>query len=260
MYYNVHPLLFGGEKLIQRIKLVVMFILLAICIWTGRDIFNYVMDGYRAQHIKKELQHIYEATKNEQAAHVKQTDDKNKLAANLEKLKEVNNNIQGWIHIEGTEIDYPILQGNDNDYYLTHDIYHRDSNRGAIFLDYRYNIDAEQIVIYGHHMKDHTMFGSLKNYVDYDFYNQNKFIDVQLGDEIIKWEICSVYVYQSHDNFFKYSFDNIDDKHAYYKLITEKGIYKTNAIIQSNEQLLTLVTCYYTSDDARLIIHAKPVL
>lgn len=239
------------------VKIAVIFMLLATCMWTGRDIFYYVRDGFRAQQTKNELQHIHEASTNQRLGHIKQ--EENSLVINLAKLREINKNVQGWIHIEGTKIDYPILQGEDNDYYLNHDIYNRESNRGSIFLDYRSNIETEQIVIYGHHMKDSSMFGSLKNYVDYEFYMKNKYIHVQLGEKLTKWEIFSVYVYKPDDNFFKYSFGNLDEKKTYYELITQKGLHNTNETMDANEKLLTLVTCYYTTNDARLIIHAKPV-
>ncbi len=173
---------------------------------------------------------------------------------NQKSFLDQNADYVGWIQVGGTKIDYPIVRGNDNSYYLDRDFLRKSSKAGAIFMDYR-NIgqftDAHT-VIYGHYMKDGSMFGDLHLYKSEAFYEENKYIDIQGLYEEKSYTIFSVTIETADD----YEIDLKLSNDAYLKQIIENSIYDTGMIPDPGIKLLTLVTCSYEIDNGRILIHA----
>lgn len=176
------------------------------------------------------------------------------------KLKEINDEIIGWINISNTNIDYPLVIHNDNNFYLNHSFDKNKSKHGSIFLHTycKENIDnLKNIFIFGHNMKDGTMFNELKNYTKQDWYNDHKNINLIFEDKEIELEVFSAY--SSNDiNSYQYIFE---DEEAYKKYLDEIiNRSKINAEVlppSTNEKIFTLYTCSYEEKDARYFIHAK---
>lgn len=174
-------------------------------------------------------------------------------------LSYVNKDYVGWIEINETGVDYPILQADDNNYYLGKDIYNNYSISGSIFLDYRNNeFNDRNTVIYGHNMRDKSMFATLNNYKNEGFLREhnNIIITNRLGREI-NYKIFSIYVTDINDDYIKTSFDNNEDHKKYLNSIIVKSIYNTNIEVDSVDNILTLSTCAYGNEDDRMVIHAK---
>ena len=230
--------------------------------WTGKDIVWYIVDGYKSTQNKKQIEALYKQIKDNQhmSAQIElpQSVEQDALTImSLTALREINEDIQGWITIEGTPIHDPIVQHSDNDFYLNHNINKEKSPRGALFLDEQFVEADEQIVIYGHHMKDNSMFGSLDFVLDKVIDVSEYPITVQINDDIAQWEIFSAYIYSPEDSFFQLKFIDEQDKQSYIDLIVSKSLQSYSMPPHNDEKILTLVTCYYTEYDARLIIHAK---
>lgn len=176
-----------------------------------------------------------------------------------EKLKELNNDYVGWIKIEDTNIDYPILQSIDNEFYLKKNILKEYSPSGSIFLDYRnYMFSDKNTVIYGHYMKNNTLFGELKKFKDKSFFMKNNRIFIFTENEKLEYEVFSAYITDTSFNylqteFYETEFLDFIDK------IKAKSIHKTDINITSEDKILTLSTCSYDFKDARMVIHAKLV-
>jgi len=154
-----------------------------------------------------------------------------------EQLIDKIDNYVGWITIGNTPIDYPIVRGNDNDFYLNHDFNGNPYIGGAIFMDRRNignNLDAHTI-IYGHYMKDGSMFTALNKYLDPQFLAKNSTITINYLYETVEYRVVEAY-YVSADT---------------YELPLE--------ISDPNERRLTLSTCNYILDNGRMIVHAVPV-
>ena len=247
----------------------ILFILVVVFLYSGYQLALYLYDGYTSNQLNDRMRQQFEATQltplensgNEQgeltAEQVKQ-----QRQARFHQLHEVNPDIVGWLNIENTSIDYPVLQSEDNDYYLNHNVDKQASRRGSIFMDYRNTRIRDDIhtVIYGHHMKDGSMFGELSKYKDAAYYRNHPTITFEGIEEATAWDIFSVYIYSPDDQFFEYEFSDQQHYEAYLQKIIEKSHYATGVSVTSDDHLLTLVTCTYEVSDARFIIHAKRVL
>lgn len=175
-----------------------------------------------------------------------------------EALIKINEDYKMWIEVPNTNINYPVVQGKDNDFYLNHDFNKKESSSGAIFIDYKNNIDKDKnIVIYGHNMKNKSMFQNLMKFKDEEFWNNNKKIILTIDGKEYEYEIFSAYVNDANNVEFKFDFRNDDEYLKYIEEIKEKSIFNRDTDIISNDRIVTLSTCSYENDDARMVIHGR---
>ncbi len=187
-----------------------------------------------------------------------------------EEYKALNSDVIGWITVPNTKIDYPVVRAADNEYYLTHNVEKQKSKHGAIFMDYR-NADREQtyhIILYGHNMKNGTMFHDLNNYKQRSFFEENRVITFNWGGDETKWEVYLAFVWHGGpvywhtrfnistpaENFAQY----MNDVVSYMK--SEKyTIYDDTVTIKPSDQVLTLSTCTYEYDQSRYVVSARRI-
>ncbi|WP_168735369.1 class B sortase [Cohnella fermenti] len=252
----------------KAIRRVVLLILIAVFVYSGYRIALYLYDGYASSNLNDRMKQQYEAAQNVQeetnrAEQGQSTEEPGKTSyqERFDPLLAINPDIVGWLRIDNTNIDYPVVQSGDNQYYLTHNVEKQRSQRGAIFMDYRYTDanDNAQLVIYGHHMKDGSMFGELAKYKDAAYYQEHDRITFEGLKEPASYQIFAVYIYSPESRFFEYDFADAQQYQAYLDTIKGQSLYDTGVEATSDDQLLTLVTCTYEVADARLIIHAKRV-
>ena len=203
-----------------------------------------------------------ENTNNEQ---VQQLDSRITKVSNL---KNQNSDIIGWLEIENTNINYPVLQGDDNEFYMTHNYKKEKSKNGAIFLDknYDWNIENNNLLIYGHNLNNGTMFQELLKYEDEDYYKKHPIILFTSEDEEEKYKIISVFkskVYNKQDNVFKYYFfinpKTKEEYNNYIGNIKKLSIYNIEDTAIYGEKLITLSTCSYHVKDGRFVIVGKEI-
>lgn len=182
---------------------------------------------------------------------------KNERKIDFKKLKSQNQDIAGWIYIRGTTIDYPIVQGKDNEEYLHQDFNKKKSSSGTIFLDSNCKKDftSDNNIIYGHHMKNGTMFAQLLKFREKSFLKKHNEIMIFTPDRTIHLKVISAYA-QKAQNKIPVTFANDKQKKAYIKKIesmSEQTI-KTSRINDSH--IYTFVTCSYEGEDNRTYVHA----
>lgn len=182
---------------------------------------------------------------------------KNERKIDFKKLKSQNQDIAGWIYIRGTTIDYPIVQGKDNEEYLHQDFNKKKSSSGTIFLDNNCKKDftSDNNIIYGHHMKNGTMFAQLLKFREKSFLKKHNEIMIFTPDRTIHLKVISAYA-QKSQNKIPVTFANDKQKKAYIKKIesmSEQTI-KTSRINDSH--IYTFVTCSYEGEDNRTYVHA----
>ena len=182
---------------------------------------------------------------------------KNERKIDFKKLKSQNQDIAGWIYIRGTTIDYPIVQGKDNEEYLHQDFNKKKSSSGTIFLDNNCKKDftSDNNIIYGHHMKNGTMFAQLLKFREKSFLKKHNEIMIVTPDRTIHLKVISAYA-QKAQNKIPVTFANDEQKKAYIKKIesmSEQTI-KTSRINDSH--IYTFVTCSYEGEDNRTYVHA----
>ncbi len=175
-------------------------------------------------------------------------------------LQKINSDYMGWISIKNTPIDYPVVRGNDNKFYLTRDFNKKYLALGSIFMDYRNKgFEDKNVVIYGHHMRDQSMFGALKKFKNLEFLKNNKYINITTNNnKKLIYEIFGLYVTGAEDNeCISTNFDNDEEFNSYIERVLSRSIYDANINIKNTDKLLTLSTCSYEFDNARLLVHAK---
>ncbi|MCR4962290.1 MAG: class B sortase [Firmicutes bacterium] len=176
-------------------------------------------------------------------------------------LQEINPEIVGWIKGAGANIDYPILRAEDNSYYLDH-MYNRENNKsGAIFMDYRCSGDFsdKNTVIYGHHMKNGTMFGGLDRYRDQAFYEANPTLLLATPEQDYSIELICGTVENGDRQFFRLQFENDEAFFTYLDDLKKRSTFTSDVKIQADDQIITLCTCSYERDNARYAVVGRLV-
>lgn len=166
-----------------------------------------------------------------------------------------------WIHFDSADvnIDYPVLQGDDNEFYLRHNGEGEWIEPGSIFLDYRNNSLADDLhsIMYGHNMMDGSMFSDLSKYVDEDFYtDETSTFWVATPEATYYYEIFSVTIVDPYSDIYTVGYENTDVFDAFVKQVKEASLYDTGVSVSGTDRVLTLSTCQRPN---RLVISAKLV-
>ena len=187
----------------------------------------------------------------------------------VKELKKENSDIVGWLEIENTNINYPVLQGTDNEYYMTHNYKKEKSKNGSIFLnnEYDWSIPSSNLLIYGHNLNNGTMFQELLKYADESFYIEHPIIHFTTTKEDAKYEIISVFksrvYYKSEENVFRYYyFINANSEAEYNQFVSDAkkaSLYNIDATAKYGDQLITLSTCSYHVKDGRFAVVGRKI-
>lgn len=182
----------------------------------------------------------------------------------IEELQLKNPDVVGWIKLEETEIDYPIVQAEDNAYYLKRDWLGQDNSAGAIFMDYRNDPEGleerkSHTILYGHHRQDGSMFQNLMKYKEEAYFQENPTFEVTDQYGTHTFEIFSVYVTNIDFYFIETRFPKDEDFEGFLDSIIERRKFDTEVTVTAEDHLLTLSTCTYEYDDARFVVHARRV-
>ena len=184
--------------------------------------------------------------------------DNKTISENQEELKSINNNYEMWIEIPNTKINYPIVQGKDNEYYLKHNFKNESNMSGTIFVDCNNNIDEDKnIIIYGHNMRNGTMFNNITKFKEESFFNNNNTINIIRNNILYQYEIFSIYVEDESKVSLEIEFTDNDAFVNYALNEASKSMYNKNIIITEEDKILTLVTCSYEYTGARTILVGK---
>lgn len=179
---------------------------------------------------------------------------------NFDELLAINTDIIGWLEMESVDISYPIVQSDDNDYYLHRTFRKQDNFAGSIFLDYlnNPNFSNRNNIVYGHNMKNGSMFGILKQYQNQEKYDKSKYFWIYTPTRIYKYEIFSASVVGTYSDSYQISFADRDDFKEFLDQAKSQSMIKTTAKVSYNDTVVTLSTC--TGDSAtRFIVQGKRV-
>lgn len=184
----------------------------------------------------------------------------NLIDVNFNDLKNINKDVKGWIQVNGTNINYPFVQGSNNDYYLTHSFDKSYNSAGWVFLDYRNdlsNYNNKNTIIYAHGRLDKTMFGSLRNALTNGWLNNSNNYVIKLSTEYENtlWQVFSVYHIPTTSDYLKVDFNTDEQFNSFTNMLIERSSYNFNTNVSSNDRILTLSTCYDKTD--KVVLHAK---
>ena len=221
-------------KILNKIVNIVLILIIFICIYNISEKlieYNKADNSYEKIRVEKEEENLYDKYED----------------------------YRGWIKIDNTNINYPIVQGKDNSFYLDKDINKNYLSSGSIFMNYlNHGFNDENTVLFGHHMRNKTMFAQLKKYKEKEFfYGDNDIVIEVENDKVLKYKVFSAYVTDANDNYIKTNFDDKDQYKEFLEDIKNKSLYKSDIDVNENDKIITLSTCSYEFNDARMVVHGK---
>lgn len=183
----------------------------------------------------------------------------NYLEVDFSNLIEKNPETVAWIVVNNTNINYPVVQHNDNKYYLNHSFNKQKNDAGWIFMDYRNNIKnmEKNTIIYAHGRQDGSMFGNLKNTLKDKWYKNtnNHIINLSTKHENMLWQIFSIYKIKTTNDYIQTDFQEETSFNNFLTTITNRSIYNFKTPPRKTDNILTLSTCY--NEKEKVVIHAK---
>lgn len=247
----------------NKLTNLLIIILLSISIFFG-------LKAYYEYHNLKESEKLYdEIAKIVEAGRENNTSSEDMELIEISEywdLYQRNSDFLAWIKIDGTRVDYPIMHTpNEPEKYLRKDFNENYSIPGTIFMDYRNDLNSDNLIIYGHYMENGTMFGDLTKFLDKDFLESHQIINFDTLESKSEYEIFSVFhdhVRNVDDNSFKY-YNVIDIEEDEYqnviKILKDKSEVKVDVDIKEGDQLMMLSTCSYHQKDGRFVVVAHKI-
>ncbi len=238
----------------MKLKLCFLFIFSCVLVFCVINIFYDIYNETKQKEIIDSLIEIGDVKPSAEIDKIPQID--------FSKLKEVNDDIVGWIIMDGTQVNYPIVQGDNNSYYLNHSYDKSYNSYGSIFMDYSSNNDFSDLntFLYGHYTGNGSMFGELKKYMNESFYLEHPFFYILTPQQNYKVEVFSVYTDEALSDSYNSNFGSLYDFKIYLEIIKNKRRYKTNTNVNyALDRIITLYSCSHESGSKteRYFIHGK---
>ena len=223
----------------------VIFASYKLLYWTSSDVEN--------SNIKKEI---------EEEIIVEESNETNETTYEIDfkELKKKNKDAVAYLKVNNTKIDYVVVKAKDNDYYLHHNFKKQSNVAGWVFADYhnKYDGNDRNLVIYGHNMRNGSMFGTLKKILKKDWYKNtgNHIVTLVTEDGLHKYQVFSVYSIPVESYYINTQFNNNKDFYKFLKKINSRSIYNFKVDLKETDKILTLSTCTANSTK-RVVLHAK---
>lgn len=270
----------------NRVRRVLLVIMIGVFVYAAYSLAEIYLNYQRSNQTYDEVQSLfYVEVEDETSTQEEETDESGetvyatsissgtttKWVWDYQKLLEINSDALGWISLPGTVIDYPILQGVDNDTYLHASIYGDYAYAGSIFVDYRNTLGLEghYCIVYGHNMNNGSMFGSLKKFRDSSYLKEHPYFDIYIGEKHYIYYIYSLYIvepYETEDSPYQFGYEVIDTeekREAYEEFLADtvsKSMYTVTTCpkteITADDYVITLSTCSGSgANKKRMIVH-----
>lgn len=257
------------KKLIWGTILILSIIIAILCIL---KIFFWNQDNKTIDKITEDINNdkIVQETQTDTAENINPPEDKSDdywdyikmdmMSVDFNELKKKNDDTVGFIKVNGTNVNYPIVQTNDNSYYLNHAFDKSKNSAGWVFADYRNNMVNfdKNTVIYGHSRSNQTVFGSLKKVLNKSWYNNknNHIIKLSTPTENTLWQIVSIYTIKPESYYITTKFSD-SQFNTFINTIKKRSEINFSGGLTKNDKILTLSTCADVAGTTRLVIHAK---
>ena len=263
------------KKLRFRKWVIVVFLIffLSIFLLSASKVFNWFNDNNKVDNITEDILEnvkVKEKKDNENTENINPPEDKwndywdyikmNLLEIDFNQLLKRNSDTVGWIEVKGTNINYPIVQTTDNNYYLTHAFDKTENEAGWVFMDYRNDsVNFNQnTIIYAHSRLTGSMFGSLKNILESSWYTNknNHIIRLSTPTENTMWQVFSVYTIPKESYYITPSFNSNEAYLEFLNTIKSRSEVDFSGTVNTNDKILTLSTCKDNFGN-RVVMHAK---
>lgn len=248
-------------KMLDRLLLAGGVIFLCVFCITGYFLLRYYGEYRNAKELDERIANLRQAEvegQNDKNGSPQVTDgSKADEGAGEESLRTINPDYTGWLTIPDTEIYYPVVQ-RDNSYYLSHDFTGEENRHGAIFLDENCSLEDNILLIHGHHMKDGTMFGGLKNYKKESFRQEHEVIYLDRGEGDEAYDVfATALIDMTGEEYFNYlELPAGEEERTFYLKQLRNNAFWYKDTEDLTGQILLLSTCEYGSSEQRLVIAA----
>lgn len=240
------------------IKILLIILPIVTLIISSYFLYKNLKEDKKQEDIFEEIKEVAEENS------ISENNEEQQHDIDMTKLYNTNSDIVAWIRIENTNIDYPVMQTKNNpNYYLRKNFYKQYSYLGTPYLAESCDINAsDNFIIYGHHINNSKMFGELENYRKKEYYNKHKFIKFFTLKENKEYEVIAVFQTVTDTGFKYYNFVNANNEREFNTFVNQckkLSFYDTGKIANYGQKLLTLSTCDYSSENARLVVVAKEI-
>ncbi|HNX13651.1 MAG TPA: class B sortase [Oscillospiraceae bacterium] len=253
------------EQMMSKVQIVLIVIFMMVLMVCGGILFLDWYDGYKSEKEKEQLASQMQSAAQQITAPMGEND----ILPAFRSFYQKNKDTAGWIKIDGTPIDYVVVQTDNNDDYLR-SAYDGTYNRnGTIFLDYqsKFNPKGKNIVIYGHNMKTQAMFSTLGKYETVKYYQEHPVVEFNTLYEYSKYKIFAVVLMDaspdgsgSGDEFQLYSqFSSDDSFMKYIDKVRAHSLLDIDVSVKKSDKIISLVTCAYDIEDGRYAIFAREI-
>ena len=238
------------KKTIIRVVILIIIIVIIIC---AINLAKWLKDNKKTSDMLGDI--IQAITVNDEAE-----DELDKYDVDFKKLKEANEDTVAWFKINNTKIEYPVVKANDNDYYLDKSFDKTINGAGWPFADYKNKFDGtdRNIVIYGHNRREGSMFGTLRDTQNEEWYNNEDNYKIPFITETEKaiYQVFSVYTIEVEDYYIKTQFSKKDYDNFIQKM-KQRSVKDFGIEVSGEDQILTLSTC--AGSNYRVVLHAKKI-
>ena len=254
----------------QQIAAVMAVVFLTIFLASAVVVTTYFRESKKQEAAFQELEHIAKQETSSESGRVNSSEEaggtENSFKLDFDALYERNPDFWGWIKVEDTQLSYPVMYTPDDpEHYLHRDFDGNYSTRGVPFLDGTCSDNCGNYIIYGHHMKDGTMFGSLLSYAKKDYWESHPTIQLSTREEQATYTILAAFYAKAYNQedfgvFRYYQYADLTDPdifNEYVEQVKAAALYDTDIEIQPGNQLLTLSTCSYHTNNGRFVVVAQ---
>lgn len=255
----------------------ILIFFISLLLATSITIGLWLYDSHRTKNISKEviketpIEEVVETENQEKVEQINPPADLSNdywdyikvplISVNFNELINKNSDTVAWIKVNGTNINYPVVQTTDNSYYLTHAFDKSKNSAGWVFSDYRNNFTnlKENTIIYGHGRWDKTVFGTLKNVLTSSWQNNkdNHIVRISTPSENTLWQVFSIYQWDAESYYLTSTFYGNNESHqTFLDTIINRSVYNFNTTVNTNDKIITLSTCA-EDNEHRIVLHAK---
>jgi sortase B len=256
----------------KKVMVLIIIICFVVFIYSGYNVINWYKENKQVDNITNNLLDnvdINEVEDNEDTEIVSEDVDSsnpywdyikmNMLDVDFNELKEINNDVVGWVEVGGTNVNYPFVQTSDNDFYLTHTLDKSSNGAGWVFMDYRNKNDEinKNMILYAHGRANGTLFGSLRKITTNGWLedSSNFYIKIAMPNSLMIYQVFSVYVIPTTNDYIKTSFSSDEDYLSFLEMLKNRSAYDFGISVNSDDKILTLSTCY--DNYKKSVLHAK---
>ena len=242
------------KEILRRVVVCISLIVFIVCGYKLYNIWSEYNKNSKVYEETKEFSPEKTTLENGEEIYEFKAEDYNKLLS-------INPEFKAWISINDTEINYPLVKTDNNEFYLTHNFKKEENAGGAVFIASN-NIEPfsdKNTILHGHHMKDGSMFADLEKYKDESFAKAHP-IYISTRDKVLKYEVFTVFIEKADNGSYQNSFASNDEYVNYINKLKGKSLFDLEAgNFTQEDKIITLSTCDYDVDDGRLLVCGRLV-